>query len=369
MKWLFGKDKGARSADGLNEIFPMLVSQKDFVRIDVQTLYSKILTDVIERTHGITEKVEPVLWDSCLKSENAQGLVSMLAEAMTDQKDLYLVYDKAIDLVKKASNEQQQQIKADYDKNNKSDVGVYVSFTKYEKALLVKLYSALSYCVAGALNKGMNLAMALQIAVNELRQGIGFTDSPIAIEQAKKIADALEQGIPVLIDKNDEIRNAIPDVTPVTNAMKWINERLSLYTGLPASYINGEQTGGLGTTGENDTKAIERGLKSYYKSIIEPVFKALFDLKLSYKSQDFRQLTQALEALKTFDLISDEYLGPVSKGKIIQSLLDLDDEDIKADKEAVEKLKKEIEAQQKNNPQPPPQQTPPQQVPQKQEGE
>lgn len=348
--WLGGNAK--KTADGLPQIFPLLVTQAEFVRIDVKTMYEKILTDVVERTHGIDEKYEKTLWDSCLKSDNAEGLISMISEAMSEQKDLFLVYDKTHNIVRKAKPTEAQKIKEEYAREAKSSVGVYISFTKFEKAKLVKMYSQLSYCVAGALNTGMNISMALQIAIKELRAGVGFSDSPIAIAQAKTIADALNSGTPVLIDAEDQIRNALPDLTSVEKAMTWINKKLSFYLNLPASYVDGEQTGGMNATGESDTKAIERGLKSYFKSIIEPILGALFDAKVSYKSQDFRQIAQALEAAKTFDLISHDYLGPVSKRKIIQGLLDLDDEDVKADLAEIKELEKKLAKEAVNNPPP-----------------
>ncbi len=96
---------------------------------------------------------------------------------------------------------------------------------------------------------------------------------------------------------------------------------------MPASYINGEQTGGIGSTGEGDTKAIDRGLKAYFFSIVKPVLEDLFDVKLKFKSQDFRQISQALEAAKVFSLIDETLITHENKKMILETLLDLDSDD------------------------------------------
>lgn len=183
--------------------------------------------------------------------------------------------------------------------------------------------------------------MALQIGVKNLRNSVNLGDSALAVAQAEDISKALQESRAVLMDVEDAIRNTMPDLTSVEKAMQFINEKMSFYLGFPSSYVMGEQTSGISSTGEADTKAVERGLKNIYESIMRPVFFALFGVNVSYKSQDFRQISQALETLKTFELISDTYLGPASKKKIVYSILDLDDEDLKADQKALAELPKE----------------------------
>lgn len=343
----FGKTSETTSI--LPALFNLSLEEGKFVDIDVKAIYSKILTDVVERTNGLSDDQSNTFWDSCLKSDNSEGLITMLSEGMADKKDMFLVYDKSLKLLRRATQSEQSQIREDYKQKAKSDVGIYVSFNRFTKTDMLKIYSALEYCTITALNKGMNISTALQVAISELRAGVGLADAEIAKAQAKEMADALSDGKSILLDVKDQIRTALPDLTSIEKAMQFLNERRSFYLGLPASYVMGEQTGGLGTTGENDTKAIERGLKNYYHSIIKPVLQALFGVKTSYKSQDFRQISQALEALKTFDLISDDYVGPVSKKKIVSSLLDLDEDDLREDEKAIEKQKKEEPKVPENN--------------------
>src|SRR5690606_7556786 len=73
-----------------------------------------------------------------------------------------------------------------------------------------------------------------------------------------------------------------------------------------------------------------------FLTVIQPALLEIFDAETEFKSQDFRQMTSALEVVKTFDLVSDENLSREAKREIIARVFDLD-----PDKE-----KKALEAEQ-----------------------
>ena len=313
----------AAGSDELPDIFALSINSTEFVKTDVVSIYSKILTDVVERTHGLDDEQQFLLWDNCLKSEASSGLITLLAEAMCDKADLFLVIDSGV--LRKANHAEQSQIEADYKKQAMSAVGIFVSFKKYARTDMVKLYSGLEFCTVASLNKTMNLAKAIQFKMNDMRAGTSLNSSEEVINQAKSIAAALGKGKDVLLDGKDSIETAAPDMGSTKESVEFLNQKRAFYLGMPESYIVGEQTGGIGSTGENDTKAVERGLKNYYFSIVKPTLEALFPgQKLSYKSQDFRQFTQGLEALKTFSLIDDELISNDDKKKLINQLFDFD---------------------------------------------
>ncbi len=306
----------------LPEIFPISITQSEFVKIDVVNVYSKILTDVVERTHGLSEDQTQLLWDNCVKSEASDGLVSLLSKAMAEKKDLFLVYEQALKVLRVATNEEETQIKADYKKKGESSVGIFISFKNYTRTDMVKLYSALEHCTVAALHKSMNLSKAVQFKMFDLRGSTALTDSQKVIDQAKVVAKGLAKGNDVLIDSKDIIETVMPKLDAVVASIDFLNQKRAYYLGLPECYINGEQTGGLGSSGEQDTKAIERGLKSYYSSIMKPVLEALFGKKVSYKSQDFRQIAGSMEVLKTFSLVDEELISAENKLKVINALFD-----------------------------------------------
>ncbi len=309
-----------RNTDELPILFPLNIAEKDFVAIDVLNIYSKILTDVLERTEGLPEDSQNVLWDNCLASESSQGLVTLLATAMVNKSDLFLVFDKATKVLRKATPQEMAQIQADYKAKADSDVGVYVSFKAYTRTDMVRLYSALEYCTVSALNKSMNLSKAVQLKMNDLRASTALSDKDEVLAQGRLIADWLSKGRDILLDAKDIVETATPDLTATNAAMEFLSEKRSFYLGLPCSYITGELNSGLGDTGQADAKAIERGLKAYYFSIIKPVCKALFGEDLTFKSDDFAQLDSSLNALKIFELTSEELITTENKISIINKL-------------------------------------------------
>ena len=307
----------------LPAIFPIEMTSDHFIETDVINIYSKILTDTAERTHGLAQKNQHLLWDNCLKSEAGDGLITMLARAMYDKADLFLVFESGVNVIRKATTDEQAQIKADYLKEAKSKTGVYISFKNYSRSDMVKLYSSLEFCTIQALNKTINLSAAIQIKIDGLRGNINLGDSANAASQALAIAKGLGNGKDVYIDAKDSIETSRPDLESTKTSIQFLNQKRSFYLGMPESYINGEQTGGIGSSGENDTKAIERGLKNYYYSILKPALEALFGGTYSYKSQDFRQIQGSLEVLKTFDITSDELISQENKLAIVNKLFDL----------------------------------------------
>lgn len=319
----WGSNNGGTPQDELPLIFPLSLKQDSFIEIDVINIFQKILTDVIERCQGIKEEHQDLFYDNCMASEAAHGLISLLARAMAYKRNLYLVYTPALNVLRQATPEEQEQIIVDYKKSGKSATGVFISFEHYLKADLVRLYSALEYITIASLHKSMNLSVAIQMKMSDLRQSTGLIDSASVKAQAVTIAKALGNGRDVLIDAKDVIENAVPDLTAIKNTIDYLSEKRAFYLGLPKSYLCGEMTEGIGTTGESDTKATERGLKNYYQSIIRPVLKMLFEVECSYKSQDFRNIDSAVKALQTFAVTDEEILSLENKTLIINKLLDL----------------------------------------------
>src|SRR5688572_21255234 len=108
-------------------IYPFPYLEKDFVSTDVVNTYVRVLTDVLERTQGIPGDRENLMWDNCLGSEHSDGLVTLLAKAMSEKRELYLVYRADLKLIRKADSEEERKIKADYEKAGESKTGVYIT--------------------------------------------------------------------------------------------------------------------------------------------------------------------------------------------------------------------------------------------------
>lgn len=307
----------------LPDIFPFPIKQSDFVEIDVENIYARILTDVFERTQGIPDNKIKLLFDNCVASEKPDGLITMLSKAMLHRKELFLVYIEGLDLIREADTNEKEQIRKDYAKNNKSSAGVYISFKNYKKSDMVKLYSALDYLTISSLYKSMNISKAVQLKFSDLRKSVGAFDKAQILAQAKEIATALQNGKDVAMDGMDKVESASPDLTATNSAMEFISQKLSFYLGMPASWITGLANKGLGDTGEGDAKAVERGLKAYFFPIVKPVSEALFGVTLTFKTEDFYGLNTATQTLTTFEATSEQFLSAENKTGIINKLFGL----------------------------------------------
>ena len=161
-------------------------------------------------------------------------------------------------------------------------------------------------------------AMPPASSINALLNNSGIADA-----QAQNIANALLNQRPVMMDAADSVETASPDLTATEKSIAFISSKLAFYLGLPSSYITGEQTGGIGSTGEADMRAVERGLKGYYYSILKPVLEAIFGVSVEYKSQDSRNIQSGIEVLKVFAMTDEELLSRENKTMILNKIFDL----------------------------------------------
>ena len=360
----FNWNFGSSNAEKLPQIFPMSVLQADFVSIDCETIFKRILTDTLERTDGLSEDEKVLLWDNCLGGENQDGLVSLLAKAMVDKKDLYIAYFASLKVIRKANSQEEAVIKAGYKekgdpvKLENGGVGIYITFKNFRQSDMIRLYSALEYCGVNSFWKSMNLSKALQIKINELRSSTGLNDSTDVKKQAVEIAQALSEGLDIYIDAKDVLELLNPDLTATNSAMELIEKKRSFYLGLPASYLQGSSSKGLSDTGQGDSKKVEQGLRGYYFSIIKPVIKGIFDKNTTFKSEDFDQIMASMEVMKTFAITDDELVSQDNKRGILNKMLGLP-ADAKGDPPAKPEPGALPPGQTKPNPNDPNQQPPP----------
>lgn len=322
------------------EIYPLAFASKDFVRADVLATYTKILTDASERMHGLKDELWRNLWDSCVQSQASKGLISLLAEAMYEKADLFLVFKSGI--LRVATEEERQKIEADYKSSAKSSVGAYISFNNYRRTDLLKILSEMEYCVIASLYKGVNLAKAVQIRMSELRASTALSDRPVIVSQARTIAEGLRAGRDVLLDSGDQVTTTTPDISPVKQAIEFLDGKRSYHLNLPLAYISGIQTGGIGSTGDADARAIDRGLKNYFVSIIQPAVEEVFGVTVEFRPEDGRQIEAGVEVLKAFELVSDTYLSAETKRDLVARAFDIDpvEEKKRLDKEAADRKQK-----------------------------
>jgi hypothetical protein len=307
-------------------IWPLDVKEEVFIEQDLKALFQKILTDVCERTHGIPQDQINLLFDNCHAGSPTKGLITLLADAMYAKSELYVVYNPSLGVLRVATDEEKKQIREDYAKSAQSTVGTFITFKNFDRKDILQLYSMLEYCLIGGLHKSVKLSMAVLLKMNALREAVGAIDAPDVVAQAQDIAKSLSEGKDVLLDAKDILEMIKPDLTSVEKGMEFLNQKRAFYLGFPQSYISGQTHGGLGDSGTGETKAIDRGLKAFYYSIIKPVVEKIFSVETTFKSNDLSHLPQALEVLKAFEITGDEYLPQDQKQIIVSKVFDLEPE-------------------------------------------
>lgn len=350
---LFGGAKNTDSGCGIPPAFVFQLAESDFIKADLELTYSKILTDTFERIHGLPDELEPLLWDSCVQSEAARGLVSLVACAMTESADLFLVYKKDVQVIRAATSTEAAQIRADYEKAAKSDKGFFISFKKFHITPMLRIYSALEHAQLASLYKTTNLSKAVQYKMSKMRASVSLVDSAPALDQVREMARALEKGQDIALDSEDKIETAQPNLDATKNAIAFLQAKRAYILNAPIAYVTGEQATGLGSSsGEADMRAVERCLRGFFASVAYPICLAIFEVKTEFRSQDFRDVTSGLEVMKTFDITSDENMSQETKQEIVARFFDLDP--------AKEKKRIEAEAAKAPKPTPPAAPLPPQ---------
>lgn len=318
----FGNQNNTPTNELIN-IFPLALDKDEFIRQDILAIYKAILTDTLERTYGIKDDQEQLLWDNCVEGTSKKGLVTMISEAMFNMGSVYVVWDRATNILREANQTERVEMDTIYKSGAKPKNKVALNFSNLTVTKMLMVYSELDYRTNCSINKALGIAATIQLKLHELRSSVGLNDSEITIEQAQAIAKAMSEGRDIAIDAQDIIELANPNMEPAQKALELNAQKKSLYLKLPASYITGLTPSSISDTGEREAKAVERGLKRWFFSIVKPTVEALFGVSVSYKSEDFYGLQTALGALTTFEMTSNDYISGENKLRMINSLFGL----------------------------------------------
>lgn len=301
-------------------VWEMKLRASLYIEIQLRSIYARILSEVLARSHEIPDEFRPLLRDS-MEGMGQLGLIEQLVCAMANQSELILKYDAGILYVPEYA--EKYKILLDWKAGKKSPRTLVMSFQKYYKTTMLRQYLEHKYLLLCTQNKALNLSSALQIKISDLRSSVSLSDSDKAKDQAVQIAQSLLNGSPALLDAKDMLELLTPDMGPLKEVGHDLHSEISLILGLPISWVAGTQKVGLGDSGDADSRSIERGLEPYFWESIYPSFVHLFDHKLKFKSEDYKNMAQALEAVKIFELIGETFLSVDNKRLIVSKLFDI----------------------------------------------
>jgi hypothetical protein len=320
----FGKSSGGTCV--MPELWQMQLQCSLYTEIQLRAIYTRILSEVFSRCHGISDDFRPLLYTS-MEGEGQIGLIEHIVRAMAKQSALVLKYNAGI-IVEPKWDEQKKILDA-MKKGERSKQTLALSFTKYDRTTMLRQLLWHKYLLLCAENKALNLSTAVQIKINALRDSVSMKDFKAEggpFDQAREIAQALLDGRATAMDSKDLIELMTPDTGPLEKVGDSVHREAALILGLPLSWITGTAESGLGDSGDKDARAIERGLQPYFWESVYPAYFGLFGGKLKFKTEDYRNITPALDAMRTFQLDDGELLPKEIQQRILYQLLDIQEQ-------------------------------------------
>ena len=291
--------------------FKLVMTEGNFVSTETKELFKNLLIECYNKSTGLKEKHASAMWDNFdrLNDKTTAGFIGLIAEAMTEKTIVYIVYDNTTGVIRKATSQEQAEIRKDYKEKAKSSIGIMANFTKYDKADIIKLYYTLLYNVVDGLNVSINVMKAIKYLADKLREKISKASSEDIIKQAKEIVQNLTEGKPVLLDANDKLESTTIDVKPVESAVDFICGRIAGEMRVSLSYVNGKMTSGISSTGEADEQANERGIEIIFNSIFKPCADSLFNANIKFVSDNYHRLkaySSILPTIESSDIIEEQ---------------------------------------------------------------
>ena len=344
--WLSNNNEKQRPTDAIISMeLALKMDDDNFVNLMIFNLYSKILMMIFDKmkfedkknqkekksnsenqkksseNSDLKELYAPAFYDNMSSVEINKGIINELASTITKKSKVFLVCEEQVKneiyVVRKGTDKESKK----YDeakglvKNQ-----IKMDFSKYTIIDLLKVYFSMIYWIIKSTNTNVVLSNSVLIKIAKLRELVAREDADSVITQAKEINDALKDGKSVITDKDDSLERLQIDADSATKALEIAYSLIAGLLGLPMSFFNGILTTGLTQTGDSDNLAIERGLMSYYYSIMKPCIEKLFVINTEFIKDNIsriKTLVEILPALELTDLLSAE-----QKQDIIGNLID-----------------------------------------------
>jgi hypothetical protein len=297
----------------LGIIFSMDITKEKFVEAYTKDLYKKILVDCANKTVSLDEKIEKVLFDNVLASENQKGLISYIADGLYDCSKITLFYYPKQDII---SNTELA--------NDVKNKGVQLDFSNNYKNKVLKVYIGMIFDILSNFSTALNISKSLNYKIQDLRTLIDKDTIKDVENQSRKIIEAIKKGESVAIDKGDEVVLSSFDIAPAKQAIEEINKLIAGVMGLPISYINGELSTVIASSSNNESVAINRGIKNYWTSIFAPCVSQIFGKNISFQKDILTTLTNSIQVLQFLEMT--ELIDEKQKKILVNDILEIKNE-------------------------------------------
>lgn len=299
-------------------IYSMMISRADFTQKSIESLYQRVIRDVFANIKNLDLMVEESLYSNTASIDEYYGLMSIISQALfQNRKNLYrveiingnVIYTLVTEDIANLAKEQILVIDGSV---GKSDI-------------LHDFYSML-YLFYHHCNIAMRLSNKPVVKLDTLRATNGTGDEDLIQEQIRHTMRILktENGVGVF-DGKDDVSLIKTESDKYKFLVATANEGISTNTGLPISYITGQQQGSLNSTGVGDEIMLERTLSSLYDGLIKPILKRIYQITIpaEYKAvyvenvaTKLMAMSSILTALNNDNLLSDDLKISVIKSSL-----------------------------------------------------
>lgn len=194
-----------------------------------------------------------------------------------------------------------------------------------ESAVVGLLFETLSFTLQGVSN-GVTLGQAAILKIHELSQMLdsGQNLEPIK-SQLTQLNESIRSGRPGVIDAKSALEFPKYEVEPATRASDLIFSMIITLTGVPASYIYGFVSGGLGDQAEGDERRLNSAIRRYFDNVVSGCLWSVFNKPFHYKTiiADLQYMTELFTWVETTSILTEE-----GKKRIIMDNTALGEEDI-----------------------------------------
>lgn len=297
----------------LPEVFPFGLCRRDFIIFKLISIYENLLTQCYNRSRGFPEDMAKTLWNNyeALDPLNTRGVIRLLSVAMAERRTMAISYDRTTNVAKEAMEESFNEIYEDYQKQTKSDKGIYVNFELYYKSKIIAEYLNLLYSALLSAYAQLGLSRAIQFKADKLRETQANNSNTEWKDQAKEVVDSVLAGRAVLISKDDDLKLPEVDADPIKNAIEFYGQLIAGELGVSTSFITGIIRNGMNSTGEAELVADENGIKVFFYSIFKPCCDGLYKINLEFVTDNYRktaELAKVIPYLESSEAVSNEQL-------------------------------------------------------------
>lgn len=194
-----------------------------------------------------------------------------------------------------------------------------------ESEVVGLLFETLSFTLQGMSN-GATLGQAAILKIHKLSEMIANEQNmePITA-QLTQLNDSIRSGRPGVIDAESALEFPKYEVAPASEAAELIFSMIVTLTGVPASYIYGFVSGGLGDQAEGDERRLNSSIRRYFDNIVSGVLWAVYGKPFRYKTiiADVPAMVELFTWLETTTMIT-----PEGKARILVDNTALDEEEI-----------------------------------------